>query len=191
MSGFFSKLFGGGTKAKKTGGSEVENLVSTTVEGLMEKSGFELSFEVESGTDDQGEPQIVIEFTGADEEILKDKEGQMIDAIQLFLKRVIQHHFPEDRTNIVIDCNGYREESSQALIDLAEKLKGIALEKGKSVYFRALPPKDRKIIHQHLAGDERVKSRSIGDGLYKKIKIYPVKAQGNQAHQEAPEETID
>jgi spoIIIJ-associated protein len=192
MSGFFSKLFGGGKKTK-TGGSDVENLVSSTVEGLIEKSGFELSFEVETGKDDQGEPQIVIEFTGADEDILKDKEGQMIDAIQLFLKRVIQHHFPEDRTNIVIDCNGYREESSQALIDLAEKLKGIALEKGKSVYFRALPPKDRKIIHQHLAGDERVKSRSIGDGLYKKIKIYPTKAQSNQSHgqNEAPEESID
>jgi spoIIIJ-associated protein len=186
MSGFFSKLFG--TK-KKTGESEVESLVLATVEGLVEKAGFELSFEVESRVDDQNEPEIVIELTGADEEILKDKEGQMIDAIQLFLKRVVQHHFPEDRTNIFIDCNGYREESSQALIDLAEKLKGIALEKGKSVYFRALPPKDRKIIHQHLAGDERVKSRSIGDGLYKKIKIYPVKTSDNQAetHEEISE----
>jgi predicted RNA-binding protein Jag len=85
----------------------------------------------QSGTDEQNEPQIVIEFSGADEEILRDKEGQMIDAVQLFVKRVVQHHFPEDRTNIVIDCNGFREESSQALVELAEKLKGIALEKGK------------------------------------------------------------
>ncbi|PIS09945.1 MAG: hypothetical protein COT73_12015 [Bdellovibrio sp. CG10_big_fil_rev_8_21_14_0_10_47_8] len=173
MSGIFSKLFGG---KKKSGSSEVETLVHATVESLIEKAQFELSFDIESSLDDKGESQIIIEFTGADEEVLKDKEGQMIDAIQLFLKRVVQHHFPEDRTNILIDCNGYREESSQALVELAEKLKGIALEKGKSVYFRALPPKDRKVIHQYLAGDERVKSRSIGDGLYKKIKIYPVKA---------------
>jgi spoIIIJ-associated protein len=186
MTGFFSKLFGG---KKKTGGSEIENLVQATVEGLLEKAGFDLQFEVQAGNDEQGEPQLVIEFSGSDEEILKDKEGQMIDAIQLFLKRVIQHHFPEDRTNIVIDCNGYREESNQALVELAEKLKGIALEKGKSVYFRALPPKDRKIIHQYLAGDERVKSRSIGDGLYKKIKIYPVKSNGR--NQEAAEESAE
>ena len=58
-------------------------------------------------------------------------------------------------------------------VELAEKLKGIALEKGKSVYFRALPPKDRKVIHQYLAEDGRVKSRSIGEGHFKKIKIYP------------------
>lgn len=189
MSGFFSKLFGGGKK--KTGGSELETLVQETVQGLLEKANFDLQFEIQMGTDDQNEPQMLIEFSGADEEILKDKEGQMIDAIQLFLKRVIQHHFPEDRTNVVIDCNGFREESNQALVELAEKLKGIALEKGKSVYFRALPPKDRKIIHQYLAGDDRVKSRSIGDGLFKKIKIYPVKGNGNGKQMDAAEETAD
>ena len=175
----FSKLFGG---KKKSVVSDVGSLVQETVGGLLEKADFELDFEINSKTGDQGEPQLLIEFSGPDEEILRDKEGQMIDAIQLFLKRVIQHHFPEDRTDIIIDCNGFVEESSKELVELAEKLKGIALEKGKSVYFRALPPKDRKVIHQYLAADERVKSRSIGEGLYKKIKIYPVKGA-------APEET--
>jgi spoIIIJ-associated protein len=52
----------------------------------------------------------------------------------------------------------------------------MALEKGRSVYFRALPPKDRKIIHQHLASDDRIKSRSVGEGNFKKIKIYPAKS---------------
>jgi len=98
---------------------------------------------------------------------------------------VVQHNFPDDKTNILIDCDGFREESNKALIDLAEKLKGIALEKGKSVYCRALPPKDRKIVHQYLAADERVRSRSIGDGLFKKIKIYPAK------HSAAEEARID
>lgn len=176
MTGFLSRLFGG--KKKDAGGSEVEVLVRSTVEGLVEKGGFDLQFEVSSGADDKGFPQILIELSGADEELLKEREGQMIDSIQLFLQRVIQHNFPEDKTSIQIDCNGYREESSQALIDLAEKLKGVAIEKGKSVYIRALPPKDRKIVHQYLASDDRVKSRSIGDGLYKKIKIYPAKSGG-------------
>ena len=179
---FFSKLFGG----KKKSSNETESLVQTTLDGLIEKGKFELTFSINSDSNDKGEPQINIDFSGADEELLRDKEGQMIDALQLFLKRVLQHHFPEDRSEVIIDCNGYREESSQQLIDLAEKLKGIALEKGKSVYFRALPPKDRKIIHQHLAADDRVKSRSIGEGLYKKIKIYPSKGAngGDAAHNE-------
>lgn len=172
MSGFLGKLFG---SKKKNETSEVESLIQTTLEGLIEKAQFELDFDISSGLDDKGEPQVLVEFSGNDEELLKDREGQMIDGLQLFLKRALQRQFPEDKTNVIIDCNGYREESTQALVELAEKLKGIALEKGKSVYFRALPPKDRKVIHQYLANDERVKSRSIGDGLYKKIKIYPIK----------------
>lgn len=174
MSGFLSRIFG--SKKKENGGGEVETLVCSTLDGLIEKGGFDLSFEVTSTDDDKGYPQLFVEFSGADEELLKEKEGQMIDSIQLFLQRVVQHNFSEDKTNIQIDCNGFREESNQALVDLAEKLKETALEKGKSVYIRALAPKDRKIVHQYLAGDERVKSRSIGDGLYKKIKIYPAKA---------------
>lgn len=180
MSGFLSKIFGG-KKKSSGGGSEVEDLVYDTLAGLIQKGDFALSFELNASTDDAGEQTLTIELSGDDEDVVKDKEGQMIDAIQLFVQRVVQHNFPEDKTKITIDCGGYLEESSQALVDLAEKLKGIALEKGKSVYFRALPPKDRKIIHQYLANDERVKSRSIGDGLYKKIKIYPVKAGGKDA----------
>ena len=185
MSGFFSRLFGIGKK--KSGNSEIETLVHDTVSTLIEKAQFDLTFDVSSSVDDRGEPQVLINFSGDDEELLKDREGQMIEAVQLFLKRVLQHHFPEDRTNIVIDCNGFRDESNQALIDLADKLKGIALEKGKSVYFRALPPKDRKVIHQYLAGDDRVKSRSVGDGLFKKIKIYPIKMQNNNHEDNNPE----
>lgn len=170
---FFKRLFGG--KKESGGGSEAENLVRQTLDGLLEKGNFEFEYELNAEADEKGEPQILIELKGKDEELLRGKEGEMIEALQLFLKRVLQHHLPEDRTNVVIDSNGYREESSQALVELAEKLKSVALEKGKPVYFRALPPKDRKVIHQYLAGDERVKSRSIGEGIYKKIKIYPVK----------------
>ena len=189
MSGLLSRLFGGGKKAssknQSSSDSELNSLLNDTISGLLEKANFDLNFDLVEKKDDRGDLQITVEFSGADEEILKDSEGQMIDAIQLFLKRVVQHNFPEDRTNIMIDCNGYQEESSQALVDLAEKLKETAIEKGKSVYFRALPPKDRKVIHQYLAGDSRVKSRSVGEGLFKKIKIYPVKSNSRQDDQSA------
>jgi len=178
MSGFFSKIFGG---KKQNEGSEVETLIQTTLDGLFEIGGFDISFEMESNVDNTDSHHITVELSGDDTDLIKDREGAVIDSIQLFVQRVVQHHLPEDRTKITIDCGGYREESNQALVDLAEKLKGIALEKGKSVYFRALPPKDRKVIHQYLANDERVRSRSIGDGLFKKIKIYPVKNKNEES----------
>lgn len=171
MAGFFRKLFGGKKEA-----AGVEGLVDETLNGVIEKAGFELSFETkfENNAD---ESVLSIEFSGADEELLKDKKGQLLDAFQLLVKRVVQHNFPEDKTNILVDAGGYREETEQALIDKAEDLKQMALEQGRSVYYRALPPKERKVVHQYLSQDPRIKSRSLGDGLYKKIKIYPAKNQ--------------
>lgn len=180
MAGFFSKLFGG--KSKSSGG-EVETLVQSTLTGIIEKGQFDLSFKISYEKESDADGVLSIEFSGSDEEMLKDKKGQMLDAFQLFLKRVVQHNFPEDKTNITVDCGGYRDESAAALIERAENLKTIAIEQGKSVYYRALPPKDRKVVHQYLAQDPRVKSRSLGEGLYKKIKIYPAKGTGGSSAQ--------
>ncbi len=170
MAGFFRKLFGG-----KKQGSELEALVEETLAGVIEKGGFEITFDLKFDKTDN-ESVLSIDFAGPDEELLKDKKGQLLDSLQLLVKRVIQHNFPDDKTNVLVDAGGFREETEQALIDKAENLKQMALEQGRSVYYRALPPKERKVVHQYLAQDPRVKSRSLGDGLYKKIKIYPVKS---------------
>lgn len=190
MSGFFSRIFGGGKK-KSAATTEADQVIEETLRGIIDHGGFELDFEMSVAEESSEERSLTIEFTGPDSDLLKEKEGQMIDAIQLFLKRVLQHRFPDDRTNINIDCEGFREESNHALIELAEKLKAVAIERKKAVYMRALPPKDRKVIHQHLAGDERVKSRSIGDGLFKKIKIFPAKEGAGQSNEDQTAETVE
>lgn len=189
MSGFFSKLFGGGKKSEtgstsSSGAAEgsATALVEETMQGLIERANLDLTFDVRSDASGETE-EITVELSGADEDLLTEKEGALLDAFQLFFKRAIQHQLADARVNVSFDCNGYRDESSKALIELAEKLKEKCLDQGRSVYFRALPPKDRKVVHQHLANDERVRSRSVGEGLYKKIKIYPVKAQGRGADQ--------
>lgn len=169
MKKLFSKIFGGSSAKNEV--SDALNLVGDVLQTIVDKSGLALSFDVERDDNDT----LHVEIFGEDEELLTAKEGQLIDAFQLYLKRVVQHQLPEDPVRVFVDSDGFREQANQSLIELAEKLKGIAVSRGKPVYFRALPPRDRKVIHQYLAEDGRVKSRSVGDGLYKKIKIFPVK----------------
>lgn len=178
--GLFSKLFGG----KKP---DIDNVVEETIVGILSKGGFELEFELNVEKKEEI-TEVRIDFSGADEALLKDFKGQLLDAFQLIIKRVLQHNFPDVNSNVVVDCGGYRQESEAALIERAEHLKAIVVEQGKSVYYRALPPKERKVIHQFLALDPRVKSRSLGDGLYKKIKIFPAKQGGEDAVTVATEE---
>lgn len=181
MAGFFSKLFGGKKEA-----SGVEALVEETLSGLIEKGGFELDYDLKFTNDKDGS-SLLIEFSGPDEEMMKDKKGMLLDSFQLIIKRVMQHNFPDDKTAVFVDAGGFRQETEQALIEKAEELKQVALDQGRSVYYRALPPKERKIVHQYLAEDPRIKSRSLGDGLFKKIKIYPVKGQDSKSESAAQE----
>ena len=179
MAGFLGKIFG----SKKKTPEGLEGIVEALLMEAMKLSRLDLtmSFSRDPDTND-----LNVDFTGDDEEMLLSKEGQLLDALQLFVRRAVQHQLPDERGNINLDCADFRQQANDALIALAEKLKGIALSKGKSVYFRALPPKDRKVIHQYLAEDGRVKSRSIGDGHFKKIKIYPIKE--NEADMDRQEE---
>ena len=119
MAGFFKKLFGG-----KKESSEVETLVENTLAGVIELAGFELTFDL-SFEKNENESVLSIDFSGPDEEMLKDKKGQLLDSFQLLVKRVIQHNFPEDKTNVLVDAGGFREETEQALIEKAENLKQI------------------------------------------------------------------
>ncbi len=183
MAGFFSKLFGG---KKKSGEATALELAENAMAGIIEKGNFELTFKITSQGEKDKE-EITFNLEGADASLLTEKDGAFLDSIQMFIKRVIQHQLPESRVEVHFDCNGYREEANKSLVELAEKLRDRALEQGRSVYLRALHPKDRKVVHQYLANDERVRSRSVGDGLFKKIKIYPVKstkAEGQADHSE-------
>ncbi len=172
--GLFTKIFGG-----KSGNAEGNALITELLDGTIEKAGLEISYDLKT-IKEKERNTIKIDFYGEDEKLFTNKDGALLDAFQLFLKRALQHDQPEDSANLACDCNGFRERANQDLVELAEKLKKRALDQGKSVYVRALPPKDRKVVHQFLAEDERVKSRSVGDGLYKKIKIYPAKKDGDR-----------
>lgn len=170
--GILDKIFGGGKKEGQTSDKAIQ-IIEETMDGIFGRANFDLSYDLTTDEEDN----VVIEMFGKDEQLLTDKEGMLLNEIQLFIKRVLQHKLPDEKVNVVCDSNNFRKQANEELIKLAEKLKKIVLEKNKSVYFRALPPKDRKVIHQYLAEDGRVKSKSVGEGHFKKIKIFPVRAE--------------
>lgn len=174
MAGFFSRLFGGGKQEASDQAQSAAEIVESLMYGLIERMGLDLDVSI-TASGSAPEEEISVELTGHDEDFLTEKEGALLDAFQLFIKRSMQHHLPDSRANVSFDSKGFREEANRSLVELAERLKERALEQGRPVYLRALAPKDRKVVHQHLASDDRVKSRSVGEGLFKKIKIYPTK----------------
>ena len=161
----FKKFFGSENKEKQV-------FVEETLETLLEKGGFGVSYEIKKEENEDCEV-FKIEFSGEDTEVFISKEGGLLDSFQVFIRRALQHKFTNNTTEIICDCDNFREKTNQSLLELAEHLKNKAIKQGRSIYVRPLSPKDRKVVHQFLSNDDRVKTRSVGEGLYKKIKIYP------------------
>ncbi len=167
MAGFLSRIFGG----SKRKGPEV--FIEQSMQTLLNKTGLKLSFDVKVSDDSK---KVLIDLFGEDEEMAKDRDAQLLDAFQLFLKRSMQNQFPDEKLTIIVDCDSFREQSDDELIKAAEKLKEMVIKKKKPAFFRALPPRERKIVHQYLSEDKRFRTKSVGDGMFKKIKISMVGA---------------
>ncbi len=105
------------------------------------------------------------------QEQLAGYEGKVLDAIQYLLRKVVARKCPE-RLRIAVNVGNFRE---QRLEDLKEKARDFAEQvkkDGRTQVLPALNPSERREIHMVLQEDKEVRSRSVGDGLFKKILIY-------------------
>jgi spoIIIJ-associated protein len=77
-----------------------------------------------------------------------------------------------DRIMLALDAGGFRErragELRERALELAEQVKA----DGKTQAIPALNPSERRVVHMALQEDKGVRSRSVGDGLFKKVLIY-------------------
>lgn len=146
----------------------IDDLIEDTLMGILERGNFNLSYEI-SFLDKEN--RVEIELFGEDEKMLVDRDGQLLNAIQSLIFSVVQNNFSDKKTYVSVDCQGFLQRQDKELIQLADKLKKIVLKKKTPVYFRVLPPKDRRTVYQHLLKDDRVVGESIGEGHFKKIKL--------------------
>ena len=146
-----------------------KDMMEKILQDLLEQGGFQLSFSIE-----QKEQEIFIDIFGEDEGLLKTKDGRLLLAFQTYFNRVVHAHYPDDEFFIRVDSGNYFDERDEKLLDLVRKLKEKAVATGKAVYLRkALPPFQRRKVHQFLNTDDQVKTISEGEGFYKNIRIVP------------------
>lgn len=114
---------------------------------------------------------ITAQVSCEDEESIIGKEGENIDAIQYLLRKIISRKSPT-KIFFSLDVGNYRERRKKHLESLALSVAATVKESNKNKTINALNPAERRIIHVTLQNDTAIRSISIGNGLFKKIKIY-------------------
>lgn len=113
-----------------------------------------------------------IEMAGDGSGLLIGKRGQTLDALQFIVNRMLNKN-REEPVYVTVDTEGYRQRHVELLQSMALKMGQKAKRTGQSVFLEKMNPYDRRIIHLALKNDAQVNTRSVGDGVYKKVLIIP------------------
>ena len=145
---------------------EVLATVKADISQLVEKMGF--PSEVTVVLADSG---LECCINGDHEEALIGNDGRTLDSLQYLLRKMMSRRLP-DRMMLSLDVGNYRERRAKELkdraLDLAEQVK----TDGKTQAIAALNPSERRVVHMILQEDKAIRSRSVGEGLFKKVLIY-------------------
>ena len=136
-------------------------------QGMLQRLGIES--EVEGSI---REEQLHVEIKSDEGGILIGKHGRTLDSLQVLLNRMVIKKIKEP-IRIVLDVDGYKNRRAESLKKMAGRLGERVKKTGKAVTIGAFNAHDRRIIHLAFKDDIAVKTESLGEGDWKKIKIIP------------------
>lgn len=114
---------------------------------------------------------VLCKIGGAHQEALTGQDGRTLDSLQYLLRKMAAKLLPE-RTKFSLEVGDYRERRMEALKEEVLELAAKVRETGMTQAVPALNPSERRMVHILLQEDKEVRSRSVGDGLFKKVLIY-------------------
>ena len=117
------------------------------------------------------EGSLLAHITGAHVDDIIGEEGRTLDSLQYLLRKMLRKKFPL-KINLNLDAGDFRANRLEDLKKLSHKLAAEVKETGKTRSISSLNPSERRVIHMELQDDKEIKSRSVGEGLFKKVLIY-------------------
>lgn len=149
-------------------------LVASSAKEVAENLFPILQLQIESEWQQEDRPTLWIALCGRDANMLVGPRAKTLDSVQ-YLFRTLVHRRVDGDYNIVVDADGYRKRRRRSLESLAEAKASQAIESGRTIRLRPMPPHERRVIHIVLRKNDRVTTESVGKGRNRAITIVPQK----------------
>ena len=157
------------TESTSTDTADVAERATDFLQGVLERMGITADIDVNEGDD-----KIVLEIQTADPEVVIGRKGQVVDALQHLVSKVVyRERAGEKGKPIVVDAGGYREKHVQRLEALAQRMGEKALATQAIVPLSPMSAHDRRIVHMAIANIPGLSSRSEGEGDDRHILVVP------------------
>jgi spoIIIJ-associated protein len=139
------------------------------LEGILALMPVETSV---SGKQSNGKISLNIE--GDTSGLLIGRKGKTLDALQYIVNMAV-NKTSEKKIRVEVDSENYRQKRIESLTQLALKIGDKAKKYKKPFTTGPLNPHDRRIVHLTLKQDEKLETKSRGEGILKKVVIIPKK----------------
>jgi len=108
-----------------------------------------------------------------------EQNGKVLDSLQYLLRKIISKKYSE-KAIISLDAGDFRAARTEELKQLGLELAAEVKKSGKTRSIPSLNPSERRVVHLALQDDKDVRSRSVGEGLFKKVLIYRPGSKGRK-----------
>jgi len=149
--------------------NDTERKVIEFLNTLIEKMGYE----GEATISYRRESKIGIDIESPDSSYIIGRKGRNLDAIQLITNVYAGNLDPDIK--IVVDSENYRMRHEEQIIRNAYRVADQVKRSGKSRLLDPMNPFERRLVHTALNEYDGVETKSEGEGLYKQVRILPVR----------------
>jgi spoIIIJ-associated protein len=134
---------------------------------VIEKMGYPGSVELSFKEHNKIGYQVISEHSS----ILIGKKGKNLDALQLLVNLYAGRQTKEN-IRIVLDSENYRIRHEESLVKLAFSTADRVKRSRSSVLLEPMNPFDRRLIHTAINDIADVDTKSEGEGLYKRVRVF-------------------
>ncbi len=145
----------------------MEKQIQALSENLIHLIDTEATVSVEK-KDEYYYIQINIEPTG----IFIGFHGETLSSLQIVLSAIIKKQLGPD-LKIVLNVGDYNKQREEKLIIMAQKALESVVKNQKSYQLPNLNARERKFIHTYLSDFPEVKTESVGEGLQRRLVVFP------------------
>jgi len=131
--------------------------------------GARLDLQATASDSDQG---CLLSIAGADNGLLLNQGGELLDALQQILNQALGRDLPRGQ-RIVCDADNFRAAREGELRAMALHAARQVRTTSSAFVFGPMDASERRVIHLALAEESDLHTESIGDGNARRLRVSP------------------
>ncbi len=151
--------------------------IESLLKQIIKHGGFALRFAIHpmpQECPDVESPEYVAEFSGEDADLLLERNGALLDALEHVVLKAVRLREAHSG-KIIFDCKEWRRLRVEELKLTAQIAAERVVETGDPFALSPMTPGERRIVHLALRDRPNLRTMSEGVGSERKVVILPVR----------------